>query len=158
MNTNGVEEVLAATLAQKTYRGTSPASGKEIAISTAYIEGLSTLKFFADIHAYGAMWMCPWGYTTNLPSVYNQLVPNMQAARSAIQAVNGNTYAIGSIANVIYVASGSSADWILGRLTQPYAYAIEAAGNSFILPIGDIPRIGTELFHGFRAAWEQMPE
>jgi len=88
------------------FLGRTPASTPEVAAVTSYLSKLPGLVFFVDIHSYGAMFMCPWGYTYELPPDYNQMLSIMQVAQTRIRSINNNHYAIGTSANVIYIAAG----------------------------------------------------
>jgi len=60
-----------------------------------------------DFHAYGELTMFPWGYTRNhLPSGPHQQMDQLTAKMSEL-----NRYTHGPIAETIYVAQGSSADY-----------------------------------------------
>ncbi len=66
------------------------------------------LAVWYDIHAYGSMFMCPWGKQKQLaPDYSSSMVPYLQAAQVAMRSATGRTFSVGSIANVIYVATGS---------------------------------------------------
>jgi len=133
----------------ETFMGRSAHSAPEVAAVTAYLTNLrSSLAFFLDIHCYGAMWMSPWGYTYDYPPRYPQLDQIMQVARSSVRAVNGNTYAIGTSANVIYIAAGGSDDWAFGSLDVTPSFTVEIFGNTFQTPTNQIVRLGSEILNG----------
>lgn len=90
-----------------------PWPGQENAQPTASIAGI--IKLFEtikpvgsiDFHAYGEMIMYPWAYTHD-PIASNDKT-RFHALTQAMASTNG--YAYGPIADVIYVAQGSSADY-----------------------------------------------
>ena len=57
------------------------------------------------------MWMFPYGYTKELPAEHERMGANAEATALAIKGVHGKTFETGTIANVIYEASGSSCNW-----------------------------------------------
>jgi len=105
---------------------------------------------FMDIHAYGAMFMSPYGYTYTLPPAldYNVMYGHMEAACNDIWAENGRTYAYGSVGNVIYLASGGSNDWAYGDGGCIAAFALEVFGSNFTPPTSWIEPIGREIWKG----------
>jgi len=139
-----------------TYMGTAPHSAPEIAGITSYIASLTRLAFFLDIHSYGAMFMSPWGYTYTNPPDYNPMLEIMTVARSGIYAINGNTYAIGSSANVIYIASGGSDDWVYGALGVIPSFVVEIVGNSFVAPVTSILPLAQEIWNGVSSVVEYI--
>jgi len=106
-----------------------------------------------DVHAYGQMWMHPWGYTRNLPNAGDNaaMTRNGQAAANAIRSVNGLNFRMGSIARIIYVASGSSCDHFYGAHGVVQAWAPEVRGNSFQPPASNIAPSNRELWAGMVA-------
>ena len=66
-----------------TYCGPNAYSEIEAGNVAAYVEGAShSWKVFYTIHSYGQLWMAPWGYTTDPPANYDDLVRTCR--RSAI--------------------------------------------------------------------------
>lgn len=104
-----------------------------------------------DCHAYGNMWMHPYGYSTILPPQEPAMRTNGNAAVAAIRGVNGLNFAMGSIARVIYVASGSSCDWFYGTHGVIQAWAPEVRGTSFQPPATNIGPSNNELWAGMIA-------
>jgi len=137
-----------------TYRGSAPFSTPEAMAENAYLSPLmnaGNLGAYIDIHAYGAMFMSPWAWTTTLPTDYTTMNAQMTAATAAIQSVNGNRYAMGSIARTIYVASGSTVDFTYSAGEVTNSYAIECFGSSFTPPVSSILPIGKEIWAGVRS-------
>jgi len=128
------------------FMGRNPASAPEVAAVTQYLASLNNLVFFLDIHCYGAMFMSPWGWSYTYPPRYSELDQIMQIARSSIRSVNGNSYLIGTSANVIYIAAGGSDDWAFGDLDVLASFTVEIAGSSFITPPSQIAFLGREIF------------
>jgi len=139
----------------ETYRGGSAFSS----YGTHYIReflaqfiNLGRLVSFVDIHAYGSMFMSPYGYTYDLPPAvdYNQMYYYMEEACNALYNENSRTYAYGSVGNVIYLAAGGSNDWAYGDGGVISAFALEVAGNNFTPPTTMIEPIGREIWAAMR--------
>jgi len=137
------------------YYGEEEWSGPETAVIRDFLQGLEDegrLISYFDIHAYGALWMSPWGYTCNsLPADYTVMRTTMTAATTAVRRPYNHNYAFGAICSTIYQASGSSVDYSYGDLGCIHSYAIEAFGNSFTAPPSYIPMIGGEIYAGVKA-------
>jgi len=139
------------TACADTYRGPSAFSTTELISQRNFLTPrFSTMAIACDIHAYGAMFMSPYGNTNSLPPDFPQMNLNMQAATDAIWGENGRTYAYGSVANVIYLASGGSNDWWYGGGGCLNSYAIEVFGSSFTPPVSWILPIGSEMWAGLK--------
>jgi len=118
----------------ETYRGASAGSTPEIQSITNFISNIPNgVAWFLDVHSYGSMFMSSWGFTYTLPPAtdYNQMYDVMAVARSSIEEINGNIYAIGSSANVIYITSGASVDYAYATLGIIPSFTVEILGNSF---------------------------
>jgi len=134
---------------QETYRGPGPFSGPAVNNINTLLTGIkSDLVSYFDIHAYGALWMSPWGYTSTLPADYPEMDRVMKLAVAAVAKVNGRAYTAGNINRVIYAASGGSNDWSYGALGTVNSYAVEAFGSSFTPPASWIGPIGSEIYAG----------
>ena len=58
-----------------TYCGTEAYSEVEAANVARYIESAENdWTVFYTLHSYGQLWMAPWGYTTDPPTNYKDLV------------------------------------------------------------------------------------
>jgi len=92
--------------------------------------------------------MRPWGYTTNLPKDDAILKQLGDGCANAIYNVNKVRFDSGNIARIIYVASGSSADWVYG-VTGAWGYGVELRDKGrygFVLPPAEIIPSGEEIF------------
>lgn len=89
-----------------------------------YAQKTENLKLFIDWHAYSQLWMRPWGYTKTAPPHEQQMAALGEKAVRAIRNKHRKVYENGRIAVIIYEASGSSADWVYGKLGA-YAYGGE---------------------------------
>uniref|UniRef100_T1JFH7 Peptidase M14 domain-containing protein n=1 Tax=Strigamia maritima TaxID=126957 RepID=T1JFH7_STRMM len=126
----------------ETFRGEKPFSEPETqAIANFILDNKKTIKLYISFHSYGQMWLTPWGYTTDLPSDYNDLISLAEKATAALSSVKGTKYTIGSSTNVLYVAAGGSDDWAKGEAGVKYAYTVELRDKGkfgFTLPTKQI--------------------
>jgi len=139
----------------ETYMGKQPWDNKETANLEEYSKK-GRIVIQTDVHAYGRMWMHPWGYTTALCKDDAAMTGAGQATVAAIRATHGQVFAEGSIANVIYIASGSSCDYFYGTTGVIYAYAPEVRGTSFQPPASNIIPSNEELWAGMLAQVEYV--
>jgi hypothetical protein len=137
----------------ETYMGTAPWDNVETENLQDYAT-TNSLVIQTDVHAYGRMWMHPWGWTYTLAADDAKMSGAGKATVNAIYDVNGQDFAEGSIANVIYIASGSSCDYFYGQTRVIYSYAPEVRGNSFQPPASNIGPSNAELWAGMLAQVE----
>ena len=99
------------------------------------------------------MWMFPYGYTKELPTEpdYERMAANAEATALAIKGVHQKNFETGTIANVIYEASGSSCDWFYAVHGVVYAFAPEVRGTSFQPSTSEIVPSCEELYAGMLA-------
>jgi len=136
------------------YHGPSSQSAPETKAVVAYLStNKARLAGYIDFHAFSQLLMYPWGYTTQLPADNAALLRVGTAAANALRAVYGTAYDVGSIANIIYVASGSSADYTYGALNVRWSYAYELRDTGrfgFLLPADQIIPSGIETFESLK--------
>ncbi|KAK7082274.1 hypothetical protein SK128_016692 [Halocaridina rubra] len=112
-----------------------------------------TLVAYLTFHSYSQLWMYPWGYTTDLPSDWQELDSLAQDAVSALTGVHGTSYDIGSSTNILYAAAGGSDDWAKGVGNVKYSYTIELRDTGFWgfqLPPEQIIPTGEETFEALK--------
>lgn len=119
------------------------------------------LKGYIDFHAYGQLWMSPWGYTNAYPPQYSKHKRAMKAAVTALQSVYGTRYTYGPAAITIYPTTGDTTDWTFGVLGVVHSYCVELRPRSssqggFILPPDKIIPVGRETFAGLKALTKNM--
>ncbi|XP_078594538.1 uncharacterized protein LOC144872352 [Branchiostoma floridae x Branchiostoma japonicum] len=133
-----------------TYHGPSAFSEVETkSLSNWVLENGKNIKAYLAVHSYSEMWMSPYGWTHDLPPDYEDQNDLGGKAVSAIREVNGLNFKHGSIADVIYVTSGNSADWAYTEAGIKYAYAIELRDKGrygFVLPPDQIKPSAEEFF------------
>lgn len=113
-----------------------------------------TVAYFA-IHSYSQLWMYPYGYKTALPTNSAKLKEISQAGIAAIKATGGLTFTEGPIATAIYIASGSSADWVYEAAGIQISFALELRDKGqygFQLPANQIKPACLETWAGIKAA------
>jgi len=140
-----------------TYRGTGPFSEPETAAMRDFMTGGITggpLKAYIDIHSFSQLIMSPWGYTSANPPRLAELQPVTNAQVAAVEAVYGTNYTGGPIAQVLYTASGNSADWVLGdRNALAWAYELRPSGggvSSFAPSPSEILPTAIETWEGLK--------
>ena len=132
----------------ETYAGSAAFSDIETKSASEYIRSIST-KFSAYIafHSYSQLLMFPYGHTKEHLENYND---SLQIGKKTIQALAkryGTSYRTGNIAETIYVASGSSMDWVKGTFHTPISYTYELRDTGrygFVLPASQIAPTGQE--------------
>ncbi|XP_049545589.1 zinc carboxypeptidase-like [Anopheles darlingi] len=120
-----------------TFSGPSPFSEIETRTLSAYISTIPNLSTYLDFHSSGQLLMVPYGHTTEPLDNYNELMDIGRKAIAKLRERHGSVYQVGNIAEIIYVASGSSLDWVKGTLQTPltFAYELRDTGEyGFLLP------------------------
>lgn len=138
----------------ETYAGTEAFSEPETAALRDYVlEHAHHIKLYLTFHSYGNYLLYPWGYTSALPDDVAVLDELGQRVASAIAAVSGTRYTVGSSTNVLYAAAGGSDDYVKGVGGVALSYTIELPGGGtwgFDLPTARILPVVTETFEGVR--------
>ena len=90
---------------------------------------------YDSIHSFGNMILLPYGYTHSRPADYNDMVTVANVGNAALQSVNGNSYRVGTIPDILYVASGASVDWAYAEAGIKFSTTLELSqGFGFTLP------------------------
>jgi len=105
---------------------------------------------YIDIHSYGALFMCPWGYLATLPEDYDVMDKMMRTAVAGIETVNNRKYKFGPTYTTIYPTSGGTRDHMYGAGGVVNSYGIECFGSSFTPPTSHIIPIGREIWEGLK--------
>ncbi|KAI6197123.1 Carboxypeptidase A1 [Aphelenchoides besseyi] len=111
------------------------------------------LKVYASLHAYGQVFLSPWGFTNEKPSNYRDQQLAARYAVESIQNTTGAKYTYGSISEVMYPASGTSIDY-MQNLGVPYIYGIElrpedSSSIGFAILPNQIEPTGREMMAAF---------
>jgi len=73
------------------------------------------LVFYNSIHSYSQLILLPWGFQQETPDDYDTMYALAMKGSEALTAVHGKNYETGCIPCMLYIASGSSADWAHGN-------------------------------------------
>jgi len=129
------------------------------AVRDSLLAVASQTKCYLTFHSYGQYWLTPWGYTSALPSDYNELYNLAISATRALTAVSGTRYSVGSSTNLLYVASGGSDDWAKGVAGVKYSYTVELRDTGlygFQLPASQILPTARETWEGVKVVADAM--
>ncbi|XP_071574831.1 zinc carboxypeptidase-like [Temnothorax nylanderi] len=132
----------------ETYAGSAPFSDIETKSMSEYIKSISD-KFYAYIsfHSYSQLLMFPYGYTKAHLENYEDSYAIGTKSADALKKRYGTEYQVGDIADTVYVASGSTLDYIKGVYHKPIAYVYELRDQGrygFLLPPEQIIPTGQE--------------
>ncbi|KAJ1368986.1 hypothetical protein KIN20_030349 [Parelaphostrongylus tenuis] len=133
------------------YAGSRPFSEPEIVgLRDLVTWQIPNLVIYISLHSYGQLLLSPWGYTHARPENYGD---QRTAARFAVEAMRNATGAIynfGTIAELMYPASGTSIDYMQDR-GVPYIFGVELRPldtydtHAFSLPPKFIKPTGEEM-------------
>uniref|UniRef100_A0A6A7FVD5 Carboxypeptidase B-like n=1 Tax=Hirondellea gigas TaxID=1518452 RepID=A0A6A7FVD5_9CRUS len=113
------------------------------------------LAGFFTIHSYSQYWMTPYGFEYVYPVDFDEMMRVSEIGVDALTAMYGTKFVYGSIADVIYLASGGSTDWAYDSTGVTYPFAIELRDQGrygFVLPEDQILPTAQEAFAGIVAA------
>jgi len=124
------------------YHGPFPFSEPSVATGAQYISSVQEklLAYFA-VHSFSQMLLLPFGHTTDHLANHAELLEVCLKGIDALAQRFGTQYVCGNIAETIYIATGSSLDWVKGvygtRIS--YAYELRDLGRyGFLLPADQI--------------------
>ncbi|KAI8846903.1 hypothetical protein BC829DRAFT_397742 [Chytridium lagenaria] len=137
-----------------TYYGDKPFAAAETKnIADYLLSRAPNVISYIDFHAYSQLWMFPYSYDCDLYA--DKIVEDAgKEAAKALKAVHGKSFAVGSVCNIIYPASGSSVDWayVIGNVSFPYGLELRDTGfYGFMLPAKQIIPSGEEMFAAIQA-------
>jgi len=138
------------------YLGNAPFSQPSVLNIAKYLQPLQAagrLIGFLSFHSYSQLWMTAWAYTLDRPADYGLQNALSAASVKALTAVYGTRYEHGSIAQIIYPASGSSVDWVYGTLKVIQSAGVELRDigqYGFLLPPSEIVPSGIETFEALK--------
>ncbi|XP_047362967.1 zinc carboxypeptidase-like [Vespa velutina] len=144
----------------ETYAGSSAFSEIETKSLSQYLQSISD-KFFAFIsfHSYSQLLLFPYGHTKEHLENYNDLLAVGKKSINALAKRYGTSYRTGNVAETIYVATGSSVDWIKGSLRKEIAYTYELRDTGkygFLLPANQIIPTGEEIMDSLVAMFKEV--
>jgi len=121
-----------------TYHGPSAFSEQENVNVRDFLNARKgKVVFFNSVHSYSQLILLPWGYTSSPPADYDTMYDLAMKGSEALTAVHGKNYEVGCIPCLLYIASGSSADWAHGDQEIPFSISMELRDTGmygFILP------------------------
>ncbi|XP_015606541.1 zinc carboxypeptidase [Cephus cinctus] len=122
----------------ETYAGAKPFSEPEIKALADYIDSVRTQFYvYLSIHSYSQLILLPYGYTYEHLDNYKESMIIGTKAAEALAKRYGTNYTVGATAETIYVASGSSTDYVKGiyKTAIVYCYELRDTGAyGFLLP------------------------
>uniref|UniRef100_A0A1L8EGB4 Zinc carboxypeptidase A 1 n=2 Tax=Haematobia irritans TaxID=7368 RepID=A0A1L8EGB4_HAEIR len=148
----------------ETYAGTSPFSEPEAKALSEFVASIKDkINVYISFHSYGQYLLSPYGHTKEeFPENYDDLLAIGDAFTNAVKGLAYNTqYTHGSTATVLYVASGSTVDWVFNELDVKVGYTIEFRDKGrygFVLPPLQILPNCQELMAGMLALVEKTTE
>ncbi|KAG9477169.1 hypothetical protein GDO78_002525, partial [Eleutherodactylus coqui] len=123
------------------YCGVSPVSEPETKAVVNFVEmRKSEIICFLTMHSYSQYILTPYGYSMDLPQSYYETIKVAAMAAAELKKKHGTVYKVGSFANLLYEASGTSQDWVHDQGIE-FSYTIELRDNGtyqFILPENQI--------------------
>ncbi|XP_063241177.1 zinc carboxypeptidase-like [Bacillus rossius redtenbacheri] len=131
-----------------TYHGSAPFSEPETRLLADYISTISSnLKIYLAVHSYTQVILTPYGIAGLRPANENTLLSIGQVAAQALAKRYDTQYQVGNIVDIMYVATGSSADWVVGTQHVPLSFIYELRDTGrygFLLPAEQIVPTGEE--------------
>jgi len=144
------------------YCGSKAFSEVEVRSVANYVMGLTTKQpvlEFIDYHSYGQLYMAPYGWSPAPPPNATEQATLGQGSCKVIESVNGMVYEYGRIYEIIYPASGSSADWGYTEAGIVFSYGIELRDTGeygFLLPADQIVPQGEEIWASLKYNADQL--
>ncbi|XP_052817714.1 carboxypeptidase B-like [Mya arenaria] len=155
----GYDEKAGPDCSSQTFSGLEPWSETEVQAIRDYV--ISTnVAAFVDIHSYGEMVLLPYAYTTTRVPHFDELMELGTISASAIESIDGNTYAVGQIPDLLAKAHGLAIDWTCKdeHILFSFAYALRDKGEfGFLLPRDQIQIAGEEFIAGVMAMVNGLP-
>ncbi|XP_067211704.1 zinc carboxypeptidase [Linepithema humile] len=143
----------------ETYAGSAPFSDIETKSLSEYIKSISD-KFYAYIsfHSYSQLLMFPYGHTREHLENHDELLAIGSKSIAALKKRYGTEYVTGNIAETIYIATGSTVDYVKGVLRKPISYTYELRDRGrygFLLPPDQIIPTGEETMDSLVALFKE---
>ncbi|XP_072767276.1 uncharacterized protein [Anoplolepis gracilipes] len=132
----------------ETYAGNAPFSEIETKSMSQFIESIKDkFDLYISFHSYSQLLMFPYGHTKTHLENYDDEYAIGSKAIEALKQRYGTEYVTGNIAETIYVATGSTCDYIKGVYHKPYSFTYELRDQGrygFLLPPNQIIPTGEE--------------
>ncbi|XP_030839604.1 carboxypeptidase B [Strongylocentrotus purpuratus] len=144
-----------------TYPGTEALSEPETSgVNDFLLPQKNNLVLFIDFHAYGQLWLHPWGHTGSV--IWNPDRTEQRRVADITEAAinaNGKPYDVGESGPDMYPASGASEDYGYGSLGVVYSYVVELRDTGrygFLLPTSLINPTAEEIYAGMKALGTEL--
>lgn len=132
----------------ETYAGSKAFSEDETKSMSEFISKIhNRLYAYFAFHSYGQFILCPYGYTFQPVSNYNELKKVAEKAVDSIYNRYQTEFFFGTLAESTNFAHGSSIDWVKGTYGTRFVFLYElrdTGENGFILPPEQIIPTGEE--------------
>ncbi|KAG5334766.1 CBPA1 carboxypeptidase, partial [Acromyrmex charruanus] len=145
----------------ETYAGSAPFSCVETKSLSEYLKFLSVSKkigAYISFHSYSQLLLWPYGHTRDHLDNYDDLYAIGKKSITALKQRYGTSYKIGNIAEAIYIATGSSMDYVKGTFGIPitFTYELRDTGHhGFLLPPEQIIPTGEETMDSLVAMFKE---
>ncbi|KAK5642767.1 hypothetical protein RI129_008934 [Pyrocoelia pectoralis] len=131
------------------YAGSAPFSEIESLSLSQYIDSISAnLEVYLSFHSYSQLLLIPFGHQgLEVPKNNEELHYIGNKAMNALAKRYGIKYKVGNVPDTIYVASGSSTDWVAAnyKIRLVYTFELRDTGKyGFLLPEEQIIPTGQE--------------
>ncbi|XP_063067992.1 carboxypeptidase O-like [Engraulis encrasicolus] len=138
------------------YPGPNATSEAETRAVVDYVQARSKdIICFLTMHSYSQLILFPYGNINIKAQNHDELTEIANAAATAIRAVHGMDYEVGTQAKVVYPTSGTSMDWA-HLMGIPYCFTFELrpdpdSEHHFLLPENEIQPACEEAYEGVRS-------
>ncbi|XP_055295139.1 zinc carboxypeptidase-like [Sitodiplosis mosellana] len=142
----------------ETYAGPSPFSEPETLALSEFIETFDNIKLYISFHSYSQLLLFPYGHSKEHTPNHKDLNQIGQKTKQAIAKRYGTQYKVGNIAEAIYLASGSTIDWVYATRNVSLTYTFEFRDKGrygFLLPADQIIPNSLEVIDGLKAMVEE---
>lgn len=140
---------------KETFCGKAPFSEPESHAFREYVtEFRNRIAFYFSFHAFGDLWLIPYGFRSERPPDYDELMARANRAVSAIQEVSGTRYKTGSISSLLYIAPGTAVDWMYVKKGVRMSFTVEISSekNGFFLNQSNVIDVPKQAWVGVVAA------
>ncbi|CAH1402678.1 unnamed protein product [Nezara viridula] len=135
------------------YVGPAPFSEPESLAIADFLMTIKNLKAYISVHSYSQLLLLPYSYDSVKPSDYEELKETADRAAESMVMAGGEYYQVGTSPDILYPASGSSADWAKAVAGVKYSYTFElrdTGKHGFLLPASQIIPTGKEFFEAIK--------
>lgn len=120
------------------------------------------IDLYMSFHSYGNRLVYPWRYDKRIPHDNQKELEKLgNIIVYAINSGNKRNYTVGNSATLLSPASGTSEDYISGRLDVDLSYTLYLPGggkHGFDLPGDQIAIVSEEVIVGLKAAVQYIKE